>query len=98
MRFKLANDHEMGIRVAIFTRDWATPPALSLRRVQVGMVGINVPIPSSIAYYTFGGWKVPPPSSSTNTGHTVFRFYTKAKTVTSRGCPASNMRAPSSAP
>ncbi|WP_434623711.1 hypothetical protein [Azospirillum sp. B2RO_4] len=35
----------------------ATPPAISRRRVDVGMVGINVPIPVPLAYYTFGGWK-----------------------------------------
>ena len=53
---KLANEHEMGNGVAIFTRDGDAARDFA-SRVQVGMVGINVPIPVPIAYYTFGGWK-----------------------------------------
>ncbi len=53
---KLANDHEMGNGVAIFTRDGDAARDFACR-VQVGMVGVNVPIPVPIAYYTFGGWK-----------------------------------------
>ncbi|RUU15867.1 CoA-acylating methylmalonate-semialdehyde dehydrogenase, partial [Mesorhizobium sp. M6A.T.Ca.TU.002.02.2.1] len=53
---KLANDHEMGNGVAIFTRDGDAARDFA-SRVQVGMVGVNVPIPVPIAYYTFGGWK-----------------------------------------
>jgi hypothetical protein len=52
----LANDHEMGNGVAIFTRDGDAARDFA-SRVQVGMVGVNVPIPVPIAYYTFGGWK-----------------------------------------
>ncbi len=80
---KLANDHEMGNGVAIFTqngdaaRDFAS-------RVQVGMVGINVPIPVPIAYYTFGGWKASSFGDLNQHGPDAFRFYTKTKTVTSR--------------
>jgi len=79
----LANDHEMGNGVAIFTqngdaaRDFAS-------RVQVGMVGVNVPIPVPIAYYTFGGWKASSFGDLNQHGSDAFRFYTKTKTVTSR--------------
>ncbi len=80
---KLTNDHEMGNGVAIFTqngdaaRDFAS-------RVQVGMVGVNVPIPVPIAYYTFGGWKASSFGDLNQHGPDAFRFYTKTKTVTSR--------------
>ena len=53
---KLANDHEYGNGVAIFTRDGDAARDFAAK-VQVGMVGINVPIPVPLAYYTFGGWK-----------------------------------------
>ena len=53
---KLANEHEYGNGVAIFTRDGDAARDFA-SRVQVGMVGVNVPIPVPIAYYTFGGWK-----------------------------------------
>jgi malonate-semialdehyde dehydrogenase (acetylating)/methylmalonate-semialdehyde dehydrogenase len=54
-----ANDHEYGNGVAIFTRDGDAARDFA-SRVQVGMVGVNVPIPVPIAYYTFGGWKARP--------------------------------------
>ncbi|MEO1266254.1 MAG: CoA-acylating methylmalonate-semialdehyde dehydrogenase, partial [Pseudomonadota bacterium] len=53
---QLANDHEYGNGVAIFTRDGDAARDFA-SRVQVGMVGVNVPIPVPLAYYTFGGWK-----------------------------------------
>ena len=80
---KLINDHEMGNGVAIFTqsgdaaRDFAN-------RIQVGMVGVNVPIPVPIAYYTFGGWKASGFGDLNQHGPDSIRFYTKTKTVTSR--------------
>ena len=52
----LCNDHEYGNGVAIFTRDGDVAHDFA-SKVQVGMVGINVPIPVPLAYYTFGGWK-----------------------------------------
>ena len=52
----LANDHEYGNGVAIFTRDGDAARDFAAK-VQVGMVGVNVPIPVPLAYYTFGGWK-----------------------------------------
>ncbi|WP_298216532.1 CoA-acylating methylmalonate-semialdehyde dehydrogenase [Acidocella sp.] len=79
----LATDHEYGNGVAIFTqsgdaaRDFAS-------RVQVGMVGINVPIPVPIAYHTFGGWKRSAFGDLNQHGPDAFRFYTKTKTVTAR--------------
>ena len=80
---KLPNDHEMGNGVAIFTRDGDAARDFA-SRVQVGMVGINVPIPVPIAYYTFGGWKGSGFGDLNQHGSDAFRFYTKTKTVTSR--------------
>ncbi|AKE38786.1 Methylmalonic acid semialdehyde dehydrogenase [Corynebacterium camporealensis] len=77
------NDHVYGNGVAIFTqqggaaRDFATA-------INVGMVGINVPIPVPIAYHTFGGWKASGFGDLNQHGPDAFRFYTKTKTVTSR--------------
>ncbi|TIP21928.1 MAG: aldehyde dehydrogenase family protein, partial [Mesorhizobium sp.] len=79
----LANDHEMGNGVAIFTRDGDAARDFA-SRVQVGMVGVNVPIPVPIAYYTFGGWKASSFGDLNQHGPDAFRFYTKTKTVTSR--------------
>ena len=53
-------------------------------RVNVGMVGVNVPIPVPIAYYTFGGWKGSAVGDLNQHGPDAFRFYTKTKTITSR--------------
>jgi len=80
---KLPNEHEMGNGVAIFTRDGDAARDFA-SRVQVGMVGINVPIPVPIAYYTFGGWKGSSFGDLNQHGSDAFRFYTKTKTVTSR--------------
>ncbi|WP_293855644.1 CoA-acylating methylmalonate-semialdehyde dehydrogenase [uncultured Alsobacter sp.] len=79
----LANDHEYGNGVAIFTRDGDAARDFAAK-VQVGMVGINVPIPVPIAYYTFGGWKRSGFGDLNQHGGDAFRFYTKTKTVTSR--------------
>jgi malonate-semialdehyde dehydrogenase (acetylating)/methylmalonate-semialdehyde dehydrogenase len=80
---QLANDHEMGNGVAIYTRDGDAARDFA-SRVQVGMVGVNVPIPVPIAYYTFGGWKASSFGDLNQHGADAFRFYTKTKTVTSR--------------
>ncbi|MFQ6393297.1 CoA-acylating methylmalonate-semialdehyde dehydrogenase [Nocardia sp. KC 131] len=80
---RLANEHEYGNGVAIFTRDGDTARDFSAR-VQVGMVGINVPIPVPIAYYTFGGWKRSGFGDLNQHGPDSIRFYTKTKTVTQR--------------
>jgi malonate-semialdehyde dehydrogenase (acetylating) / methylmalonate-semialdehyde dehydrogenase len=80
---KLANDHEYGNGVAIFTRDGDAARDFAAK-VQVGMVGINVPIPVPLAYYTFGGWKRSAFGDLNQHGPDSVRFYTKTKTVTSR--------------
>jgi malonate-semialdehyde dehydrogenase (acetylating)/methylmalonate-semialdehyde dehydrogenase len=80
---QLANDHEYGNGVAIFTRDGDAARDFAAK-VQVGMVGINVPIPVPLAYYTFGGWKRSAFGDLNQHGPDSVRFYTKTKTVTSR--------------
>jgi malonate-semialdehyde dehydrogenase (acetylating)/methylmalonate-semialdehyde dehydrogenase len=80
---RLPNEHEYGNGVAIFTRDGDAARDFAAR-VQVGMVGINVPIPVPIAYYTFGGWKGSHFGDLNQHGPDAFRFYTKTKTITSR--------------
>ena len=79
----LCNDHEYGNGVAIFTRDGDAAHDFA-SKVQVGMVGINVPIPVPLAYYTFGGWKRSAFGDLNQHGPDSIRFYTKTKTVTSR--------------
>ena len=80
---KLANEHEYGNGVAIYTRDGDAARDFAAR-VQVGMIGINVPIPVPLAYYTFGGWKRSAFGDLNQHGPDSIRFYTKTKTVTSR--------------
>ncbi|MCX7315958.1 MAG: aldehyde dehydrogenase family protein, partial [Hyphomicrobiales bacterium] len=79
----LANDHEYGNGVAIFTRDGDAARDFA-SKVQVGMIGIHVPIPVPLAYYTFGGWKRSGFGDLNQHGPDAFRFYTKTKTITSR--------------
>ena len=79
----LPTNHEFGNGVAIYTRDGDTAREFA-RRVDVGMLGVNVPIPVPIAYYTFGGWKASGFGDLNQHGPDAFRFYTKTKTVTSR--------------
>ncbi len=83
LALKLANDHEYGNGVAIFTRDGDAARDFAAR-VNVGMVGVNVPIPVPLAYYTFGGWKRSMFGDLNQHGPDAFRFYTRTKTVTSR--------------
>jgi malonate-semialdehyde dehydrogenase (acetylating)/methylmalonate-semialdehyde dehydrogenase len=79
----LPSRHQYGNGVAIFTgngraaRDFAA-------RVDVGMVGINVPIPVPVAYHTFGGWKRSAFGDANQHGMEGVRFFTKVKTVTAR--------------
>ncbi|MBM3607125.1 MAG: CoA-acylating methylmalonate-semialdehyde dehydrogenase [Alphaproteobacteria bacterium] len=79
----LCTDHEYGNGVAIFTRDGDAARDFTAR-VQVGMVGVNVPIPVPLAYYTFGGWKRSVFGDLNQHGPDSVRFYTKTKTITSR--------------
>ena len=80
---ELCTRNEFGNGVAIFTRDGDAARDFATR-VDVGMVGINVPIPVPIAYYTFGGWKASGFGDLNQHGADAFRFYTKTKTVTTR--------------
>jgi len=79
----LANDHEYGNGVAIFTRDGDAARDFA-SKVNVGMVGINFAIPVPLAYHTFGGWKRSGFGDLNQHGPDSVRFYTKTKTVTSR--------------
>lgn len=79
----LAMDHEYGNGTAIFTRDGDTARDFA-SRINIGMVGINVPIPVPLAYHTFGGWKKSGFGDLNQHGPDAFRFYTRTKTVTSR--------------
>lgn len=79
----LPNSHEYGNGVAIYTRDGDTARDFT-SRVQVGMVGVNVPIPVPLAYHTFGGWKRSVFGDLNQHGPDSIRFYTKTKTITSR--------------
>src|SRR5436190_16962723 len=79
----LPSDHDYGNGVAIFTRDGDAARDFAAK-VEVGMVGINVPIPVPIAYYTFGGWKKSGFGDLNQHGPDSVRFYTKTKTITSR--------------
>ncbi|WP_329584788.1 CoA-acylating methylmalonate-semialdehyde dehydrogenase [Kitasatospora sp. NBC_01250] len=80
---RLPSEHEFGNGVAIFTRDGDTARDFS-RRVNTGMVGVNVPIPVPIAYHTFGGWKRSGFGDLNQHGPDSIRFYTRTRTVTSR--------------
>jgi len=79
----LVNDHAYGNGTAIFTRDGGAARKFQ-REVQVGMVGINVPIPVPVAYYSFGGWKSSLFGDLHMYGPDGVRFYTRPKVVTSR--------------
>ncbi len=80
---RLPSEHEYGNGVAIYTRDGDTARDFA-HRVQVGMVGINVPIPVPLAYHSFGGWKRSLFGGHNQHGPDSFHFFTKAKTVTAR--------------
>ncbi|GAA4381753.1 CoA-acylating methylmalonate-semialdehyde dehydrogenase [Paeniglutamicibacter cryotolerans] len=80
---RLPSEHQYGNGVSIFTRDGDTARDFS-SRVQVGMVGVNIPIPVPVSYYSFGGWKASGFGDLNQHGADAFRFYTKTKTVTTR--------------
>ena len=80
---RLPNEHEYGNGVAIFTRDGDAARDFAAK-VNVGMIGVNVPIPVPLAYYTFGGWKRSMFGDLNQHGGDAIRFYTRTKTVTSR--------------
>jgi malonate-semialdehyde dehydrogenase (acetylating)/methylmalonate-semialdehyde dehydrogenase len=80
---QLVNDNSYGNGTAIFTRDGGVARQFQFD-VQAGMVGINVPIPVPVAYYSFGGWKDSLFGSSHIYGPEGIQFYTRGKVVTSR--------------
>ena len=79
----LINSHQYGNGTAIFTRDGGAARQFQFD-IQVGMVGINVPIPVPVAYYSFGGWKASLFGDANMYGPAGVDFYTRIKTVTSR--------------
>ncbi|MGB3036406.1 MAG: CoA-acylating methylmalonate-semialdehyde dehydrogenase [Methyloceanibacter sp.] len=79
----LVNSNEYGNGTAIFTRDGDTARAFA-SSIEVGMVGINVPIPVPVAYHSFGGWKRSLFGDHSIYGPEGVRFYTRLKTVTAR--------------
>jgi len=79
----LVNDHEYGNGAAIFTRDGDAARDFS-SRAQIGMIGINVPIPVPVAYHSFGGWKRSLFGDHHIHGMEGVRFYTRLKTMTAR--------------
>ena len=80
---KLVNDHQYGNGTAIFTNDGGAARRFQ-NEVEVGMVGINVPIPVPMAYYSFGGWKNSLFGDSHAHGTEGVHFFTRGKVVTSR--------------
>ena len=80
---RFINEHEYGNGTAIFTRDGGAARTFS-HAVQVGMVGINVPIPVPMAYHSFGGWKRSLFGNLNMHGPDGVRFYTRLKTITAR--------------
>jgi malonate-semialdehyde dehydrogenase (acetylating)/methylmalonate-semialdehyde dehydrogenase len=80
---QLINDHEFGNGVSCFTRDGNVAREFG-RRVQVGMVGINVPIPVPMAWHGFGGWKKSLFGDMHAYGEEGVRFYTKQKSIMQR--------------
>jgi malonate-semialdehyde dehydrogenase (acetylating) / methylmalonate-semialdehyde dehydrogenase len=80
---RLINDHEYGNGTAIFTRDGDAARQFS-HTIQVGMVGVNVPIPVPMAFHSFGGWKRSLFGPLHMHGSDGVRFYTRLKTITAR--------------
>ncbi|CAN7563678.1 CoA-acylating methylmalonate-semialdehyde dehydrogenase [Phenylobacterium sp. LjRoot219] len=79
----LPSQHQYGNGVAIFTGNGRAAREF-VSRVQVGMVGVNVPIPVPVSYHSFGGWKRSGFGDTNQYGMEGVRFYTKVKTVTAR--------------
>ena len=80
---RLPSEHQYGNGVAIFTRNGHAAREFAAR-VNVGMVGINVPIPVPVAYHSFGGWKRSGFGDTNQHGMEGVKFWTKVKTVTQR--------------
>jgi len=80
---KLVNNHEFGNGTSIYTRDGDIGRTYA-NKIQVGMVGVNIPIPVPMAFHSFGGWKRSLFGDQHMHGPEGVRFYTKLKTITSR--------------
>ncbi len=80
---KLVNSHEFANGTAVFTRDGGAARAF-VQQIEVGMVGVNVPIPVPMAFMSFGGWRRSTFADHAMHGLEGVRFYTRLKTVTSR--------------
>ena len=80
---RLPSEHQYGNGVAIFTRNGHAAREFA-SRVEVGMVGINVPIPVPVSYHSFGGWKRSAFGDTNQYGTEGLKFWTKVKTVTQR--------------
>jgi malonate-semialdehyde dehydrogenase (acetylating) / methylmalonate-semialdehyde dehydrogenase len=85
----LVNAHEFANGTAVFTRDGAAARAF-VQGIEVGMVGVNVPIPVPMAFFSFGGWRRSSFADHAMHGMEGIRFYTRLKTVTSRWPVAEN--------
>ena len=94
---KLVNSHEFANGAAVFTRSGAVAHAFS-RDVEIGMVGINVPIPVPMAFHSFGGWRSSLFGDHHMHGPEGVRFYTRLKTVTQRWPEPDAVRADFSIP
>lgn len=91
---QLINDHEYGNGVAVYTRDGGIAREF-VRHIQVGMVGVNVPLPVPMAFHSFGGWKRSLFGDHHAYGPEGVRFYTRHKAVMQRW-PDSIARGPNS--
>ena len=80
---QMIDGHEYGNGTCIFTRDGEAARYFA-DRIQVGMVGINVPLPVPVSYHSFGGWKRSLFGDLHAYGPDAVRFYTKRKTITQR--------------
>src|SRR6185295_19791593 len=80
---ELVNAHEFANGTAVFTRDGGAARAF-VQAIEVGMVGVNVPIPVPMAFFSFGGWRRSSFADHAMHGMEGIRFYTRLKTVTSR--------------
>ena len=88
----LITEHPQGNGAAIFTRDGAAAREFA-QRIEVGMVGVNVPIPVPMAFHSFGGWKSSLFGDLHVHGSEGVRFYTRLKTITTRW-PESSSKGP----
>lgn len=80
---KFINDHELGNGVTIYTNSGAAARKFT-EEIEVGMVGVNVPIPIPVGYHNFGGWKRSRFGEGQMFGPDNARFYTKLKTISER--------------